>query len=127
MVRKVVGLLAHYFPAAYRYGSEELLRTARIAIPTSMVEQATRKGVCTMDGATVYMGAALLITLIALLVVVLRRPHGMPRRSAERLDAAQSDADEIMAQARAEAQEIRPDAERQGGGAPGAGRPAARG
>src|SRR5918999_1830631 len=113
MVRKVVGLLAHYFPAAYRYGSEELLRTARIAIPTSMVEQATRKGVCTMDGATVYMGAALLITLIALLVVVLRRPHGMPRRSAERLDAAQSDADEIMAQARAEAQEIRHDAERQ--------------
>jgi ribonuclease Y len=66
-----------------------------------------------MDGATVYMGAALLITLIALLVVVLRRPHGMPRRSAERLDAAQSDADEIMAQARAEAQEIRHDAERQ--------------
>jgi ribonuclease Y len=67
-----------------------------------------------MDGATVYMGAALLITLIALLVVVLRRPHGgMPRRSAERLGAAQRDADEIMAQARATAQEIRHDAERQ--------------
>jgi ribonuclease Y len=66
-----------------------------------------------MDGATVYMGAALLITLVALLVVVLRRPHGVPRRSAERLDAAQRDADEIMAQARASAQEIRHDAERQ--------------
>jgi ribonuclease Y len=66
-----------------------------------------------MDGATVYMGAALLITLIALLVVVLRRPHGTPRRSSERLDAVQRDADEIMAQAKANAQEIRHDAERQ--------------
>jgi ribonuclease Y len=66
-----------------------------------------------MDDATVYMGAALLITLAALLVVVLRRPHGVPRRSAERLDAAQHDADEIRAQAKSEAQEIRHDAERQ--------------
>jgi ribonucrease Y len=66
-----------------------------------------------MDGATVYMGAALLITLVALLVVVLRRPHGMPRRTTERVDAAQRDVDEIMTQARADAQEIRHDAERQ--------------
>ena len=66
-----------------------------------------------MDDATVYMGAALLITLVALLVVVLRRPHGIPRRSAEQLDAAQHDADEIRARAKSEAQEIRSDAERQ--------------
>jgi ribonuclease Y len=66
-----------------------------------------------MDDATVYMGAALLITLVALLVVVLRRPHGAPRRSAERLGAAQHDADEIMAQVKTEAQQIRHDAERQ--------------
>jgi ribonuclease Y len=68
-----------------------------------------------VDDATVYMGAALLITLAALLVVVLRRPHGVPRpqRSAEQLDAAQQDADEIRALAKSEAQEIRHDAERQ--------------
>jgi ribonuclease Y len=59
------------------------------------------------------MGAALLITLVALLVVVLRRPHGIPRRSAEQFDAAQLDADEIRARAKSEAQEIRSDADRQ--------------
>jgi ribonucrease Y len=66
-----------------------------------------------VDDATVYMGAALLITLVALLVVVLRRPHGIPWRSAEHVDAAQHDADEIRTRAKSEAQEIRSDAERQ--------------
>ncbi|HEY7489211.1 MAG TPA: ribonuclease Y [Streptosporangiaceae bacterium] len=66
-----------------------------------------------MDDATVYMGAALLITLAALLVVVLRRPHGMPRRSSQEIDAAERDAEEIRSLAKSEAQEIRHDAERQ--------------
>ena len=39
ILRKVNALLAHYFLAAYRYGSEELLRAVRIAIRTTMFEQ----------------------------------------------------------------------------------------
>jgi hypothetical protein len=34
-----LGLLAHYILAAYRYGSEELLRALRIAIRRVMCEQ----------------------------------------------------------------------------------------
>jgi ribonuclease Y len=66
-----------------------------------------------MDDATVYMGVALLITLIALLAIVLRRPHGAPRRSTEGLGAAQRDVDDVLARAKSEAQEIRHEAERQ--------------
>jgi hypothetical protein len=39
LVRIAGALLAHYLLAAYRYGSEELLRALRIAIGTAMSEQ----------------------------------------------------------------------------------------
>jgi ribonuclease Y len=57
------------------------------------------------------LGAALLVTLIALLVVVIRRPHGLPGSSAKPLTEAErgvlhGEADGIRAQATSEAQEI---------------------
>jgi ribonuclease Y len=60
---------------------------------------------------SVLLGVALLITLIALLIVLLRRPHADRGPSEEELGTLQRESDEIRAQAKAAAQEILNDAE----------------
>ena len=60
---------------------------------------------------SVLLGAALLVTLVALVIVVLRRP-GMPGKAAAELARAQSEADEIRSKARREAGEVLETAER---------------
>jgi ribonuclease Y len=55
---------------------------------------------------SVLLGVAFLITLVALLVVLLRRPHTDPGPSAEDASALQREAEEIRAQARADAMDI---------------------
>ncbi|MFC5752520.1 ribonuclease Y [Actinomadura rugatobispora] len=59
---------------------------------------------------SVLLGAALLVTLVALVIVVLRRPGGPDKGE---LDQAHQDADEIRAEARSQAQEILAKAEEQ--------------
>jgi ribonuclease Y len=62
---------------------------------------------------SVLLGAALLITLVALLLVLLRRPHVDKGPSEEELGALQREADEMRARASADAKEILHDAETQ--------------
>ncbi|GAA2091023.1 ribonuclease Y [Actinomadura alba] len=62
---------------------------------------------------SVLLGAALLITLVALLIVLLRRPHSDKGPSEEELTAFQREADETRAKARADAEEILRNAETQ--------------
>ncbi|TDC45133.1 ribonuclease Y [Actinomadura sp. KC345] len=60
---------------------------------------------------SVLLGAALLVTLVALVIIVLRRP-GMPGKAAAEMARAQSEADEIRSQARRDAGEVLESAER---------------
>ncbi|MBT2209412.1 ribonuclease Y [Actinomadura sp. NEAU-AAG5] len=61
---------------------------------------------------SVLLGAALLVTLAALVIVVLRRP-GMPGRAAAEMARAQGEADEIRSKAKLDAQEALRSAEGQ--------------
>ncbi|TDC87137.1 ribonuclease Y [Actinomadura sp. 7K507] len=60
---------------------------------------------------SVLLGAALLVTLVALVIVVLRRP-GMPGKAAAEMARAQSEADEIRSKAKRDAGEVLENAER---------------
>lgn len=61
---------------------------------------------------SVLLGAALLVTLVALVIVVLWRP-GMPGKAAAEMARAQSEADEIRSKAKREAGEVLEKAEQQ--------------
>ncbi|QKG26212.1 ribonuclease Y [Actinomadura verrucosospora] len=61
---------------------------------------------------SVLLGAALLVTLVALVIVMLWRP-GMPGKAAAEMARAQSEADEIRGRAKQEARESREQAEAQ--------------
>ncbi|TDD83640.1 ribonuclease Y [Actinomadura rubrisoli] len=61
---------------------------------------------------SVLLGAALLVTLAALVIVVLRRP-GLPGRAAAEMSRAQGEADEVRSKAKLDAQEVLEKAERQ--------------
>ncbi|TDE39452.1 ribonuclease Y [Actinomadura sp. 6K520] len=60
---------------------------------------------------SVLLGAALLVALAALVIIVLWRP-GMPGKAAAELARAQSEADEIRAKAKRDAEDVLGDAER---------------
>ncbi|MFF5263409.1 ribonuclease Y [Actinomadura viridis] len=60
---------------------------------------------------SVLLGAALLVTLVALVIVVLRRPGAPAGPDEDELGRAQRDADEIRAAGRADAQEVVTEAE----------------
>ncbi|MEU8796896.1 ribonuclease Y [Spirillospora sp. NPDC048819] len=61
---------------------------------------------------SVLLGAALLVTLVALIIVVLWRP-GMPGKAAAEMARAQSEADEIRSKAKRDAGEVLEKAERE--------------
>ncbi|WP_067461753.1 ribonuclease Y [Actinomadura macra] len=61
---------------------------------------------------SVLLGAALLVTLVALVIVVLRRP-GMPGRAAAEMARAHSEADEVRTKAKLDAQSVLEKAEGQ--------------
>lgn len=61
---------------------------------------------------SVLLGAALLVTLVALVIVILRRP-GMPGKAAAEIALARGEADEIRAQARRDAEELLEKADRE--------------
>ncbi|NVI92414.1 ribonuclease Y [Actinomadura sp. BRA 177] len=61
---------------------------------------------------SVLLGAALLVTLVALVIVILWRP-GMPGRAAAEIARAQSEADEIRSTAKRDAQDVLEQAERE--------------
>ncbi|MFD0686561.1 ribonuclease Y [Actinomadura fibrosa] len=62
---------------------------------------------------SVLLGAALLVTLVALVIVILRRPGGLPGRGAAEVAQAHGEADEVRAKAKLDAQDVLEKAERQ--------------
>ncbi|NKZ05059.1 ribonuclease Y [Actinomadura latina] len=61
---------------------------------------------------SVLLGAALLVTLVALVIAILRRP-GLPGRAAAEIARSQSEADEIRSKAKQDAQDVLEKAERE--------------
>lgn len=70
------GLLAHYILAAYRYGSEELLRALRIAIRRDMFEQLRdiKDGTSAEPPADEYVPAGSGVTGVRAMALALRCP-----------------------------------------------------